>query len=101
MAMFTNITRFHKVSDSVIVGASGDYSDFQYIRDQLDALTREYRLRDDGVELTASEVHNYLSRVLYNRRNKMDPLWNSLVVAGVDGGVSYDFVHILWCFSGA
>ena len=30
-----------------------------------------------------SEVHEYLTRVLYNRRNKFNPLWNSLVVGGV------------------
>jgi 20S proteasome subunit beta 7 len=29
-------------------------------------------------------VYAYLCRVLYNRRNKFDPLWNSLVVAGIE-----------------
>jgi hypothetical protein len=29
-------------------------------------------------------VYHYLCRVLYNRRNKFDPLWNSLVVAGIE-----------------
>src|ERR1700682_3673342 len=24
-------------------------------------------------------IHNYLSRTMYNRRTKMDPLWNSLL----------------------
>jgi hypothetical protein len=30
------------------------------------------------------KVFSYLTRVLYNRRNKMDPLWNSVVVGGVE-----------------
>jgi len=30
------------------------------------------------------EIHAYLSRVMYGRRNKMDPLWNQLLVAGFD-----------------
>lgn len=30
------------------------------------------------------EVYAYLCRVMYNRRNKFDPLWNSLVVAGIE-----------------
>lgn len=34
------------------------------------------------------QLHEYLSRVMYNRRNKMDPLWNSLVVGGV--GINAD-----------
>jgi len=30
------------------------------------------------------EIYSYLSRVMYNRRSKFDPLWNSLVVGGVN-----------------
>ena len=39
-----------------------------------------------GKELAPWEIHSYLCRVMYNRRNKFDPLWNSLVVAGCKGG---------------
>ena len=28
-------------------------------------------------------IHNYLTRTMYNRRTKMDPLWNALLVAGI------------------
>ena len=43
----------------------------------------DYRT-DDGIEMQPSEVFSYLSRVMYNRRSKFNPLWNSLVVGGVD-----------------
>lgn len=43
----------------------------------------DYRA-DDGIQLSPAEVYNYLIRVMYNRRNKFDPLWNSLVVGGLD-----------------
>jgi 20S proteasome alpha/beta subunit len=43
----------------------------------------DYRA-DDGINLGPQEVYAYLCRVLYNRRNKFDPLWNSLVVAGIE-----------------
>mmetsp|Transcript_22521 Transcript_22521/g.30942 ORF Transcript_22521/g.30942 Transcript_22521/m.30942 type:complete len:137 (+) Transcript_22521:29-439(+) len=33
-----------------------------------------------------SEIFSYLSRVMYNRRNKMDPLWNYVIVAGWQDG---------------
>lgn len=36
--------------------------------------------------LDTPQVFSYLTRVMYNRRNKFDPLWNSLVVAGYEGG---------------
>lgn len=29
-------------------------------------------------------MFSYLTRVMYNRRGKMDPLWNSLIVGGVE-----------------
>jgi len=44
---------------------------------------------DDGNSLGPKEVHNYLSRVMYNRRNKFNPLWNSLVLGGVKNGQKY------------
>ena len=40
---------------------------------------------DDGSELSAREIYSFLTRVLYNRRSKVNPLWNQLVVGGFDG----------------
>lgn len=37
---------------------------------------------EDGHELRPEHVHEYLTRVMYNRRTKMNPLWNSIIVAG-------------------
>jgi len=44
---------------------------------------------DDGNSLGPKEVHSYLTRVMYNRRNKFDPFWNSLVLGGVKNGQKY------------
>lgn len=44
---------------------------------------------DDGNNLGPVEIHNYLNRVMYGRRNKFDPLWNSLVLGGVKNGQKY------------
>lgn len=44
---------------------------------------------DDGNSLGPKELHSYLTRVMYNRRNKFDPLWNSLVLGGVKNGQKY------------
>jgi len=52
-------------------------------------LSAEDYCLDDGRTHTAKEIHSYLGRVLYGRRNKMDPLWNTLVIAGVENGNSF------------
>lgn len=44
---------------------------------------------DDGNSLGPKEVHSYLTRVMYNRRNKFNPLWNSVVLGGVKNGQKY------------
>lgn len=91
---FNNIERLIKVGDETVVGISGDISDLQMIERLLDELEigESYDLEDGGDEpepgkprphtLRAPHVHEYLSRVLYNRRSKMDPLWNAVIVGG-------------------
>jgi 20S proteasome subunit beta 7 len=58
-------------------------SDFQYVSELLDELVTEDAVLADGAALGAEEIRAFLSRVMYNRRNKMNPLWNSFLVAGV------------------
>ena len=67
-----------------LVGASGEVSDFKYIMTLLDELMTDDYCRADGHDTTPAELFSYLTRVMYERRNKFDPLWNSLVIAGVD-----------------
>lgn len=83
---YKSFDRLRKVNDVCVVGASGELSDFQYIMRLLEELSDDDFCMDDGHHLKPAEVHSYLTRVLYNRRNKMDPLWNSLVVGGFYGG---------------
>jgi 20S proteasome subunit beta 7 len=93
-----------------VVGASGEYSDFQYVDKLLNMLTcvpflvllrflaaqwtrgsswlrrTEEFCYDDGAVLTPREIHSYLGRVFYNRRSKINPLWNSVITAGFHNG---------------
>ncbi|CAJ2654368.1 unnamed protein product [Trifolium pratense] len=55
----------------------------------LDELILNDNMWDDGNSLGPKEVHKYLTRVMYNRRNKFNPLWNSLVLGGVKNGQKY------------
>ncbi|KAG2447740.1 hypothetical protein HYH02_007200 [Chlamydomonas schloesseri] len=80
---YKSTQRLYRVNDKCVVAAGGEISDFQHISTLLDELTTDdYRI-DDGIQLTPQQVYSYLCRVMYNRRNKFDPLWNSLVVGGV------------------
>lgn len=49
---------------------------------------RDFQL-DDGKTTTPKEIFQYLVRILYNRRNKFDPLYNVLVIAGYNNGKAF------------
>ncbi|VFQ91476.1 unnamed protein product [Cuscuta campestris] len=86
---YKSVERLKPVGKHTIVGASGEISDFQEILRYLDELILYDNMWDDGNSLGPKEVHNYLTRVMYNRRNKFNPLWNSLVLGGVKNGQKY------------
>lgn len=67
---YKSFERLARVNDAAVLGAGGELSDFQYIQTLLDELATEDYCADDGIQLTPREVYAYLSRVLYNRRNK-------------------------------
>jgi len=83
LARFRSVERLKAVNESTLIGASGEFSDFQYIQTLLETLTTSDFNYNDGNEHTPHEIFQYLVRVMYQRRNKFDPLWNSLVIAGV------------------
>jgi 20S proteasome subunit beta 7 len=82
LARFMNIERLKTVGEYTIIGASGEISDFQYIMHMLHELIDEDFVIDDDSVRTPKEIFQYLSRVLYGRRNKFDPLYNAIVVGG-------------------
>lgn len=55
-------------------------------RPYYDSRSIEEFTHDDGHKLGPTEIYEFLSRVMYSRRSKMDPLWNSLLVGGVKDG---------------
>ncbi|NWY35202.1 PSB4 protein, partial [Pheucticus melanocephalus] len=46
-------------------------------------------LLGDGHSYSPRALHSWLTRVLYNRRSKINPLWNTVLIAGVYGGESF------------
>ncbi|KAJ0395921.1 hypothetical protein P43SY_006358 [Pythium insidiosum] len=83
LARFTDQRRISSVHKTTLIGAGGDFSDYQFIQDKLEELEVYDFNQDDGCDLSAPEIYHYLQRLLYHRRNKFDPLWNTVVVGGL------------------
>lgn len=86
LARFREVSRIHEVTDHCLIGVGGDLSDFQEIKDMLATETTSNYCFDDGHVVSAKAVYQLLARVMYNRRNKMDPYWNRIVVGGWQEG---------------
>ncbi|KAI6695114.1 hypothetical protein NL676_022824 [Syzygium grande] len=86
---YKTVERIKPIGKHSLLGASGEISDFQEMLRNLDELILYDNMWDDGNSFGPKEVHNYVTRVMYSRRNKFNPLWNSLVLGGVKNGQKY------------
>ncbi|XP_025195178.1 proteasome subunit beta type-4 [Melanaphis sacchari] len=89
MACFQNNPRILTVNQNIIVAAAGEYSDYQFIRDVVEDKVRTEKSLNDGISMKPKALHTWLSRVLYNRRTKMKPLWSTFLVAGIQNDVPF------------
>lgn len=89
LARFKNVQRLHKVGESSLMGVGGDVSDMQSIIETLERIRRKEYCFDDGAKINAKEILSFLSRVMYNRRNKGNFLWNTIAVAGIVEGKAF------------
>ena len=93
MAKTQNAERLRIIPGTrTVLGASGEYSDFQKICELLEQKALEETTTslmdslyaDHTQAVTAASTWNYLRMVMYSKRSKMNPYWNDLVVAGTD-----------------
>lgn len=85
LARFTNVKRLLTFNDTSVVGFGGDVSDQQYLTRHLSDLAIDESYSSPSTNrLSAQNLHRYLSKLLYARRNKFNPLWNQLLIAGMD-----------------
>lgn len=98
---FNGVERLIPVGENTVVGISGDVSDMQHIEYLLDEMkvdnNYDNAYADDEEALQPTYVFEYLAAVMYSRRSKMNPLWNALIVAGVekDGSPFLRYVNLL------
>ncbi|GCB82241.1 hypothetical protein scyTo_0023069, partial [Scyliorhinus torazame] len=66
MARFRNISRLMKVNSNTILGASGDYADYQYLKQAIEQMMIDEELLGDGHSYSPKAIHSWLTRVMYN-----------------------------------
>ena len=84
LARFRNLERVLKVNDNIILGAGGDYADYQCLKSNIERKILEEQCLDDGLVLKPKALHCWLTRVLYNRRSSFDPFWNNFIIGGIE-----------------
>ncbi|XP_075548789.1 proteasome subunit beta type-4 [Dermacentor variabilis] len=89
LARFRNCPRILKVNDQIAAAASGDYADFQYLKSVIDQKMISEQCLNDGFRLKPKSLYSWLTRVMYNRRSRFDPLWNTYLIAGLQDGVPF------------
>lgn len=85
LARYAGVSRLVKVNDSTVLGASGDFADLQNLAEELKLMMIENDIQNDGHQYSPESIFAFLRMLLYHRRNKFNPIWNTLVVAGFNG----------------
>lgn len=83
LAYWQKVSRIAEVATGTALAASGEFSDFQEAQEIIGDLARRDRCLADGHPHDAREIWSYMSRIMYQKRNKMDPLYNSFLIAGM------------------
>jgi 20S proteasome subunit beta 7 len=84
LARFKDLIRIVKCNSTTLMAYDGEVSDFQQIQEYLRDIQQEDGFHEDGLAQGPKDVLTHFARMLYQRRSKMNPLWNSLVVGGWD-----------------
>lgn len=89
---FLDARRLHKISDTIVMAADGEYADFQQMQSMFLQYTEEYdHLEPHGTyRVYPSQAFYFLHKVMYAKRCKQDPFWNSVLIGGYDLRTSID-----------
>ncbi|KAH8278852.1 hypothetical protein KR018_010489 [Drosophila ironensis] len=86
LSRYQNIERVFKINDKILLGGSDDFADIQSIKRSIDQKMIADQCCADNIQMKPNELAMWLTRVLYNRRSRMNPLFIDVVVGGVKTG---------------
>ncbi|CAD8050756.1 unnamed protein product [Paramecium sonneborni] len=89
MAAFKNVEKIAQVSKNTLYVSSGEFSDFQQVVKELAKIDRSALQYDDGVHPSPRDYGNFLARLSYKKRCKINPLYLQNVIAGFHNGERY------------
>ncbi|MFH4982281.1 hypothetical protein AB6A40_008990 [Gnathostoma spinigerum] len=83
MSRYRHISRQYRVNSRVVVAFGGDVADFQWLQNVIERQVCNLRALDSSAEMSPRMLHGYLTSLLYYCRTRMNPVWNTLIVAGM------------------
>ena len=87
LSQYPNLQRVIKINERTVLASSGDITDFQYLHNIIESKQNEEDIcGTDGVTKRPKDLYCWLTKVVYNRRSKFDPLWNTIIVGGFQDG---------------
>lgn len=94
LARYKDVRRIKAIGKDTLIGASGELSDFQLILQILEGL-QEYNCDNKYATKSPCEIYSYLRALFYQRRNKGNPFWNQLLVAGFRDKAFLGYVDLI------
>lgn len=98
LARFPIVQRVIRVNEHTIIAASGDIADYQHLQEVIKQkqINEECSVGPDGPTMKPKALHCWLTRLMYNRRSRFNPLWLSIIVGGLQDGEPFlGFVNYL------
>lgn len=80
---FANVSHFVQLTPQILMSASGEFSDFQMLVDDVQALLRQHESQTAGKFLSPAEVFNYVKRIMYAQRSRISPLAINVIISGI------------------
>jgi len=86
LARYRSLSRILKVNDTTVMGTGGDFADLQFMKSVIEQKVIDEECLEDGFSYSPRSIYSWLTRVMYNRRTKMNPLWNTVIIGGLQDG---------------